>query len=94
MKVSVENLPGYRPIADSQTHQAIAIYLEEFFQTSLSQARADGHAHILMPSITALRGFFGCTAMEMYDALWEIKRRGYDYQLEGIETPIRFVLMD
>lgn len=44
--------------------------------------------YLVAPSPTAVAGYFRCSEEDIYAALEEIKRQGYEYETSGSENPI------
>lgn len=43
-----------------------------------------------IPSLSQLAKFFHCSQMDVYDAFQRLRRRGYDYELSGMDQPVLF----
>lgn len=69
-----------------RSSQVISIVLQKTFEWH----RAASGEVLALPSLTALARFFQTSHLQVYDALQHLRKRGYDYSLQGMEAPILF----
>ena len=64
----------------------ITLYLRD-----LLHAHLNGRRHgINLPGLGEMAKFFGVPQLDVFDAFQNLRREGYDYSLEGFETPVTF----
>lgn len=66
--------------------EIIAVYLGRL----LSLQGVTQRFPLQIPSLCQLANFFHCPQMDVYDAFQRLRRRGYDYELSGMDQPVLF----
>ncbi|MBY0403527.1 MAG: hypothetical protein K2X66_06480 [Cyanobacteria bacterium] len=98
--ISLQELPPY-PQGVGKTEmqknmdltQSISIYLSRLWVYQIGGGGKEGRGYdpkiaLKLPSLVDLSKFFQCSQMDVYDTLQVLRRKGYDYDFRGMETPI------
>jgi hypothetical protein len=98
--ISVQELPPYplgvgksESLKNSDLTQSISIYLSRLWVYQWGCSAKEGRGYdsktaLKLPSLIDLAKFFQCSQMDVYDTLQVLRRKGYDYDFRGMETPI------
>ncbi len=80
-------LPSFRP----RKHETRTIQIRDYLAHLVERAQQGHHkaAYLQIPSILELTVFFGCCEMDVFDALFEMKKDHYRYELLGIDAPVK-----
>jgi hypothetical protein len=83
---NTDELPKFKMHEWNTTSSQIAAYLRHV----LERYQVSDHIESLeLPSILDLSIHFGCCEMDLFDALFELKKQAYRYEINGIDHPIR-----
>ncbi len=74
------NLAGRKP------SESISKYLQKILESN--SVKSGGT--VTFPSIMAMARFFKTNHLEVHDAFQSLRFQGYDYELKGMDHPIRF----
>lgn len=69
----------------------IAAYFRRLLESCLAPAPNKGSVpppYLLVPSACALSGYFKCPEISIFEALQELGRQGYEYEIRGLDGPI------
>ncbi|MGE0201003.1 MAG: hypothetical protein AB7P76_08550 [Candidatus Melainabacteria bacterium] len=83
--IDLNQLSRFRlPTIHSCPTQHMVSQLELILDDSLN-----GAVHyVTLPSISVMAEFFGCSSLQVYDGLHELRKRGYDYQFASLDGAV------
>jgi hypothetical protein len=84
--VGLKELPPVELNDKYPTSRQIAVYLKKLLD-KYTHERKDT-AHVIVPSVLNLAGFFHCSELHILEALQELGRFVYDYEMTGLDCPI------
>lgn len=83
--LSWNDFPPSRPKPEEATIPHIASYLRGLLE---SYEESEFIKYLVAPSPMALSGFFHCAETEIYSALQELQRQGYETEANGSAAPV------
>ncbi|MBX2860300.1 MAG: hypothetical protein KTR14_03640 [Vampirovibrio sp.] len=84
--VELEHLPPYHGTPNSQENTAIRVagYMQELVQ----QYRQSGEDILVIPPMSLLTDFFGCSELKLFEAFSLLRRQGYQPAIFGLDALI------
>lgn len=88
--LSIEDLPyneaGFKVSIYGSKELQISRYFRRLLTSYQDNSQCDS---ILIPSVKVLANFFSCETEQVLHGLEDLVKRGYGYEIEGLNTPVK-----